>query len=353
MRKIVFDARKADDFGIGEYIKTIFGYISGKGIFENFILYNPDHPVVFGTKDTYIPIKSKNYNLTEQFEIPLKTFKKGDFLYFSPHYIFPISMRKKVIVTVHDLIHFKFPDFFKPKIKIKTGEFFLRTIKNNALKIFSVSGNTKTDMIEMFGFREDQISVIYNGINDDFFLKKKKSSPLKNPYLLYTGNIKPHKNISALIEAFRIVSPVYKDLKLVLAGAGEKLPDFLIHDDIKESLIITGYLSRSDLINYLDNCEIFIFPSFYEGFGFPPLEAMARGKSVISSPDGSLKEVLGDAPLYFNPYSPEDLSKKIRSVMENKTLRKDLESRGKKRAQKFTLKKSAESYMKELKEFVR
>jgi glycosyltransferase involved in cell wall biosynthesis len=258
-------------------------------------------------------------------------------------------MSNRLIVTIHDLIHFKFPDFFGPGIKIRTGEYFLKTIREKSLKVFCVSDNTKSDLMEMFGYKDEQITVIYNGLNNLFFNLKKEISPLNSPYILYTGNIKPHKNVSALIEAFRLIKPFFSNLKLVLAGAGKKIPEEFIHDDIKDDLVTTGYLPRKKLINYIDNAEIFVFPSFYEGFGFPPLEAMARGKAVISSPSGSLKEILGKAPVYFDPYSPQELSEKIILLLKNKKLRKETEEKGLKRAKLFTAEKSVSLYLKELK----
>lgn len=257
-------------------------------------------------------------------------------------------MSKKLIVTVHDLTHFKFPEFFKPKIKISIGEYFLKKIRDNAKKIFTVSDNTKRDMIDMFDFTSEQITVIHNGLNNDFFNTKKEKSPMKNPYILYTGNIKPHKNVLALIEAFKIIHPLFKDLKLALIGAGEKIPETFIHEEIGDNIISTGYLTRKRMINYIDNAEIFIFPSFYEGFGYPPLEAMARRKAVISSPEGSLKEILGDAALYFNPHSPEDLAEKIKAVLTNKKMKKTLEDKSESRAKLFTLDKSVTAYLNEL-----
>ncbi len=347
--KIILDARKIDDFGIGEYIKNVFNPLTESGIFNNTVLFNREHPVDFGGNCTYIPIASKNYNIFEQLEIPLKMLNNRKYLFFSPHYIYPLAMSNRLIVTIHDLIHFKFPDFFGPKIKIRAGEYFLKTIRKKSLKIFCVSENTKNDLIDMFEFKDEQISVIYNSLNSLFFNLKKESSPISSPYILYTGNIKPHKNVSALIEAFRLIKPFFKNLKLVLAGAGEKIPEEYIHDDIRDHLITTGYLAREKLINYIDNAEIFVFPSFYEGFGFPPLEAMARGKAVISSPEGSLKEILGKAPLYFDPYSPQELSEKIILLLKNKKLRKETEEKGLERAKLFTAKKSVSLYLEELK----
>ncbi len=351
--KLILDARKINDFGIGEYIKNIFVNIAKSEEFQSIIITRNNKGSNLFENNQIINANSLNYSISEHFEIPFKVSKFKEYSYFSPHYIFPWSKINNSIVTVHDLIHFKFPEYFKPKIKTDIAELFIKKIRRSSKIIFTVSENTKKDMIEMFDFTDDQIKVVYNGLNDLYFYYPKGKRPVKEKYILYTGNIKPHKNILALIEAFRIIHGKYKEVKLVLAGAGEKLPEYFLSDDIEDFLITTGYLDRKLLIDYIDHAEFFVFPSFYEGFGFPPLEAMSRGKAVISSPEGSLKEILGDAALYFNPHSPVELTEKIELFLNNSSLRSDYEAKGRARSEKFRVQTSVNKYIKIIKQLAR
>jgi len=223
----------------------------------------------------------------------------------------------------------------------------MRQVQKKAAVVFAVSHTTKNDLQEMFGFDESRIKVIYNGIAEIFYQQEPQPSVFDFPYLLYTGNLKPHKNLLVLIEAFSLIKDRFPDFRLVLAGV---LPDrsfmqALIHLGIADRVVTKGYLAQQDLVRFIDGAEFFVFPSLYEGFGFPPLEAMARKKAVISSPGGSLKEILGDNALYFSPDSAEELAEKITFFIENERIKKDYETSGFAHSLNFRWKKTLQEYI--------
>ncbi len=355
MKKIILDARKLNDYGIGEYIKTLFPAIATSENFDTRIILNKNSnsiSKVFGGlhKDKIIYSKYSNYTIGEHFEIPRKVSSIKDFYYFSPHYLFPYFLKNKLIVTIHDLIHFKFPSYFKPGIKVILAKQFIKKIKNSDSLVFTVSENSKTDLIEMFDFKKENIRVIFNGISDIFFKYKKGANPKPFPYIMYAGNFKPHKNLIILLRAFKQISEKYRDIRLVLAGVNSSKTLYgLINDlNISDKVIPTGYIPVQDLIDLLDFSELFVFPSLYEGFGLPPIEAMARGKAVISTRCGSLGEVLGDASVYFDQHSDQDLSNKIEQLLTDSNLKYEFESKGRTHAKKYTTKSMVESYLSQL-----
>jgi len=351
--KILLDARKIEDYGIGTYIQNLFQGIADSGIFECRAIHLRGTRYIDLPSESYIRVSSKNYDWREHLEIPLKTGRMKDFHYFSPHYVFPLFVKNKLFVTVHDLIHFKFPDLFKPALRVKLGKFFMKQVKKRAICVFTVSQTTKHDLQELFGFKDHRVKVIYNGVSELFFQRTPQISGFVFPYILYTGNLKPHKNLPTLLKAFSLVKERFSELRLVLVGVEPDKTFYQLMRDLKlkQRIVIKGYQPQEDVIRFLDGAEFFVFPSLYEGFGLPPLEAMARRKAVISSSGGSLSEILGQSALYFRPDSAEDLAEKISLLMEDKDLREDYENRGFEHSAKFRWENTLQEYLEVLKTF--
>lgn len=344
--KILLDARKIDDYGIGVYIQNLFQGIIDSGKFECRAIHLRGTTYLDIPPDSYIRVSCKNYDWREHIDIPLKTRRLKDFCYFSPHYVFPLFAKNRLFVTVHDLIHFKFPHLFKPALRVELGRFFMRQVKRRANVVFTVSQTTKHDLQEIFGFEDARIKVIYNGVSEPFFQSPLQISGLAFPYVLYIGNLKPHKNLTTLLKAFSLVKNRFSGLRLVLVGVKpDKIFYRAVRDlGLKQRVVVKGYQSQEDVIRFLDGAEFFIFPSLYEGFGLPPLEAMARRKAVISSKGGSLEEVLGESALYFHPESVEELAEKISLFVEDSELREDYEQKGFDHCLKFRWDKAIQEY---------
>jgi len=351
--KIILDARKIEDFGIGVYLENLFQGIIDSGLFDCRILHLKETKYLSASRKSFIEVNFKNYDFREHLEIPLKIGRLRDFFYFSPHYVFPVFLKNRLFVTVHDLIHFKFAHLFRPAIRVEFGKFFMKQVKKRAGFVFTVSNTTKNDLMEIFNFNENQVKVIYNGISNHFFQEPRNPSCFRFPYILYAGNVKPHKNLIILLRAFSLLKNRYSELRLLLAGVESDKALRQTIDDLKleERVMLKGYKSAEELIRYLDGAEFFVFPSLYEGFGFPPLEAMARNKAVISSPGGSLKEILEECALFFNPESFEELAEKISIFLENEELRKTYEEKGFIRSSSFRWEKTIKEYLTVLKEW--
>ncbi len=345
--RILLDARKIEDYGIGVYIRNLFQGIADSGRFECRAIHLRGTACLDMPPDSTIHVSCKNYDWREHLDIPLKTRRLKDFYYFSPHYVFPLFIRNSLFVTVHDLIHFKFSHLFKPALRVELGTYFMRQVRRRALVVFTVSQTTKHDLQEIFGFEGDRIKVIYNGISEPFFQRPLQISGMAFPYMLYIGNLKPHKNLTTLLRAFALVKNRFSELRLVLVGVK---PDKAFYKAVKslglrQRVVVKGYQSQEDVIRFLDGAEFFVFPSLYEGFGLPPLEAMARKKAVISSNGGSLEEVLGEGALYFHPESVEELAEKISLFVEDREIKEGYEQKGFAHCLKFRWEKAIQDYI--------
>ena len=238
----------------------------------------------------------------------------------------------KTVVTIHDLAFKLFPDFFPQKDLFLLNNLTAYAVKE-ADRIIAVSRSTARDFNEIYGVPTYKIKVIYNGYDDKFFrlprkselsnikkIKEKYKIPPNAKYLIYVGAIQPRKNLGILVSAFERIKTLhsFKDWKLVLAGSNAWLFDDL-KEQIKTSvwrkdIIITGGFPVPDLPYLLWGAEMFVFPSLYEGFGIPIIEAMACGVPVISAKNSSLVEVAGNKALYFDSSKVDDLATCIKEL---------------------------------------
>lgn len=339
--------------GIGTYLQNIIPKIKKT---HNMILIGKKDDIKrynWGSDIKIVDTNSKFYSVKEQFELPFK-IPKCD-LFWSPHYnvpILPIKAKKR-LVTIHDVFHLAFydkltlPQKFYAKVVIRAAT----TLSD---KIITVSEFSKSEIVKYTGVDPNKIKVINNGIDTEKFslinnqvllknIKQKYNLPEK--YLLFVGNVKPHKNLKRLIKAFGLLKneKMLEGYHLLIVGKKE---GFIISDKEIENLIkklsleafikFTGFVADDDLPAIYNLASALVFPSFYEGFGFPPLESMACGCPVISANIASLPEVCGDAVLYCNPLSPQDIADKIKIIINNPSLKDELINKGYKQARKFS-----------------
>jgi glycosyltransferase involved in cell wall biosynthesis len=349
---LILDARKLGDYGIGTYMQEIFTGIINSGEFTCRSLYLEAKGKLPLPEAMQIRCRSANYDLTEQFEIPWKLRHLRTVPYFSPHYAFPLALRNPLIVTIHDLIHFKFPQFFSPRIKVKAAESFIKSARKRARLVLTVSHQTQQDLCDLFDFTPEQVAVVPNGISDIFFTRERHETPSERPYLLFIGNDKPHKNLTLLLEVFADFIREYDEIDLVLAGCapGGPVTEQITRLGLGKRVKVTGYLSQNELIDLIDACLFFVFPSHYEGFGLPPLEAMSRGKAVLSSHGGSLNEVLGPAAFYIDPMDHHSMLLGMRQLAGDSNLRDRLERLGEDRSRQFTWPKAVKATIDLIKE---
>lgn len=269
------------------------------------------------------------------------------------------------IITVHDLIrYFDLKGYgtyiHHPNLRDK---FYLsldyKGIKK-AVRIIAVSQATKNDLMHYLGIPDEQISVVYLGVDHTTFRPSSQASEFEHPYILFVGSEHPRKNLPTLLRAFKGLKeqPRFKDLKLVKVGkAGGKETDFRRQTikvidslNLNGRVIFTEAVSEESLRAYYSNAKCLVLPSLYEGFGFPPLEAMACGCPVITSDSSSLPEVVGEAAIKVPPQDIEGLAEALKKVLTNQELRKSLIAKGKAQAVKFSWDQAAEKTLEVYKE---
>ncbi len=310
--------------------------------------YNPPNPAI-----KKVLVNARHYSFAEQIKF-LRTLNKEhlDFMHF-PHFNIPYFYCRPYTVTIHDLTISLFPGKGN-----KIWKFFQKIaydiiIKNatvKAKKVITVSENTKRDLIEKLNVPEEKIEVIYNGVSDDFtliedpkiFQKTLNKYKIKKEFLLYTGVWRYHKNLPRLIEAFAIFRQKKNiDISLVLTGrpdpeypeTKDKVKELNLIDDV----IFTGLINEEELVHLYNAANIYVFPSLYEGFGLPPLEAMKCGTPVVASNTSSIPEICGqENAIFFDPYNICDIAEKIEKVYTDANLQAKLIEKGMARASHFT-----------------
>lgn len=282
------------------------------------------------------------YGLAEQVIMPYLIWNnKIDLMHF-PHFNVPLFCPARFIVTIHDLILTRFPSArattlapLMYKIKNIGYKLIISSAIKRARKIITVSEFTKNDIVNYFRADPEKIVVTYEGVSD-FRDDAVADAGIESPYLLYVGNAYPHKNLDGLIGVFDKVNKKHPDLKLVLVGKED-----YFYKRIKESVgnnssvVFMGYVSDSRLKGLYKKAAAYVFPSLYEGFGLPPLEAMACGCPVASSDKASMPEILGDAALFFNPEDKNDFENKLDLILEDGNLRNELIRKGYDRIKKY------------------
>ncbi|HAU30906.1 MAG TPA: glycosyltransferase family 1 protein [Desulfotomaculum sp.] len=259
--------------------------------------------------------------------------------------------KQKYILTVHDITVFIVPKEH-PVYRILFGKLlFPRTLKT-ADKIITDSNSTKKDLINYFNIPEEKIKVIFLGVDEKFKpLDKEEINEVKQrynlnfPFILYVGTLEPRKNIPTLIKAFYKLKKKNIEHKLVITGKKgwkyKKIFETIDKLNLQKNVTFTGYVSDEDLPALYNTADLFVYPSLYEGFGFPPLEAMACGTPVITSNTSSLPEVVGDAGIMVNPYDVDGLADAMHEVLTNDGLREDMIKKGLERAKMFSWEKCA------------
>ncbi len=340
---ITIDVRWLNVSGMGTYLKNLIPGIIAAFPEQKFTLLGNIEQIdslglPCGGKVNFVGAKSKMYSLAEQIEIP-KLIPKETSLYFAPHYNIPLLYRGKMLVMVHDLFHLAMPELVGGFHKTLYARFMFNAVRRKADAILTNSYFSKDELIRFTGEGRQPIYPIHLGVDKSWFDVKPAANPHGRPYLLYVGNVKPHKNLSGLIEAFGLlVDEIEHDLVLVGKKEGFITGDTnSIHEAerLGGRVRFTGRVNDDELKQYMMHADALVFPSLYEGFGLPPLEAMAAGCPVILSDAASLPEICGDAALYFNPHKPRDLADKILQLLRDATLRAELRAKGLERAQGF------------------
>lgn len=292
----------------------------------------------------------------EQIVLPMSVRRNRVDLLFSPGNTGPILVKNQV-VTVHDVAVFARPKGFNPNF-VRWYQFLLPRLTQQVRRVVTVSEFSKGEVVKYLGISLDKIAVIPNGVSERFtpmeqraILAFKEARSLPECFILGIASRAPNKNFGGLLKAWQYLCErtELKDVWLVVAGGVSRT---LQTDPANAGLqnlprvYDLGYVSDEDLPALYNAADVFVFPSFYEGFGLPPLEAMACGTPVVVSDTASLPEVVGDAGVYVNPYDVEDIAQGIYRVLTDQGLRRQLWEKGLARVKLFTWERSARETLK-------
>lgn len=262
------------------------------------------------------------------------------------NFVIPPRPVGKVVNTVHDLVYLNFPETMEKRNYRRLCNHLKRSCQEADI-VITVSHTIKQEIADQMGIPKEKIRVVYNGVDQKrFHPNAGRLASMPEHYFLYLGTLEPRKNLTGLLEAYQLGKKRFDGCKLVLGGAKgweyneifQKVRELGLENDV----VFPGYLPAERLPALYAGADAFVFPSFYEGFGIPPLEAMACGTPVITSCCSSLPEVAGDAAVLVNPYHREELAAAMERVLTDEILRKTCICRGLERVKKFTWEKAAD-----------
>ncbi|MGB7219641.1 MAG: glycosyltransferase family 1 protein [Vicinamibacterales bacterium] len=355
--RIGIDARRLHDFGIGTYIRNLLRQLARIDHQSEFVVLcrpmDRDALSSLGENFRLIPEHAKTYSVAEQITVPLALRREGVELFHAPHYVLPPLVQCRSVVTIHDCLHLMFPQYLPNRLARFYARASIALASRRATRILTVSESSKRDLLRFVDVPADKIDVIHNAYDERFGLEPREEDvvrvreryQLQEAFVLYAGNVKPHKNLERLIEAFDLVRRSGLDhLKLVLIGDEiskyTSLRRAVHRHQLHKYVRFLGYLPEETLAVMYRLAGVFVFPSLYEGFGLPPLEAMASGTPVVVSNVSSLPEVVDDAALLVEPRDPQSIADGIRRVLCDQALRSDLRAKGLVRASQFSWERS-------------
>jgi glycosyltransferase involved in cell wall biosynthesis len=353
---IILDIRMLRHSGIGVYIRGLLEGMSYLPDAPDFIFYGPQKfrpEVPERLCKLYMLRDFPIYSVKEQIMFPESLRFKP--LFHSPHYNIPLRYRGNLVVTIHDLNHIKFPENLPSSIHRFYAKYMFREAAIRASHIIAVSENTKQEIIEYLGVAPEKITVIYEGCSEDLEPCKdqekaaefRKKYNIPENYILALGINKPHKNFNFLIKCIAKAKESGSfDFPLVIAGPKEnEYYDLKIkakEGNIDKSVFFPGRIPGNEIPLLFAGARVLVFPSLYEGFGLPPLEAMKMGVPVAASNREPIPEICGDAAAYFDPVSEEELIEILKKVLSDTDYRNELIEKGNKNLERFNWKITAE-----------
>jgi len=354
--------RSKNKTGIGYMISNIFPRLIEIDVYNNYVL--------FGNSLGVNSSRAKFFNLSRFFQrlsylllnkLPFLNINffvgKTDIFIFPDFVVYPSSARKKILF-VPDLSFIFYPQFIEKRNLDFINKKIVRSI-NKADKVITISENAKKEIISHYKVDPGKVEVVYLGCRED--IKKiesgtilnniKKKYKINKEYILYFGTLEPRKNINKLIEAYDLIpKKIRENYILVIAGGKgwyyDEIFKLVEQRGLSNDIIFTGYLPGEDVAPIYSAASLFVFPSFYEGFGLPILEAMNCGVPVVTSDTSSLPEIGGKAVLYFNPNDKNEMMEKIKEVLSSDDLRKRMIRDGHIRASLFSWDNAAKDVLK-------
>jgi glycosyltransferase involved in cell wall biosynthesis len=359
--------------GIGRYTRGIIGAMAELGSRHSFVLMVAGSDgelrelggglAELGITDNFsikeLPLRNRFWTVVwHRLRVPFP----ADLLtgtvdvFHSPDYLLPPLRLGKKVVTVHDLSFLRYPEGAEPSLRAYLSASVPRSVREADL-VLSDSESTRQDVIELLGVDRDRVEVVYPGVGQAFRVIEdqhhlamvRELCGLDRPFILNVGTLEPRKNLATLLDAYAALRRRGLEHRLVIAGGRGWLYDGVFRRveelSLKEDVLFLGYVAEEHLPALYCLADLLVFPSLYEGFGLPPLEAMACGTPVITSDSSSLPEVVGEAGLMVPSEEPEALAEATVMVLADPRLREDLVRKGLSRASQFTWQAAGEKLL--------
>ena len=355
---IGIDARKAQDFGIGTYIRHLVDGLGKLDTANQYLLFvGPqareafaDVPPNFRLVAEAAPV----YSARELIALSWKLWRLRVDLYHATHYVLPTWVPGKAIVTIHDLIHLLYPEFLPSPLAYFYAQRMIRHSLDRGDAVLAISERTKRDLMEFFDVRGDKIEVVPLGVSGRFAVPVPEPQRrallerlgIRRPYVLFVGNPKPHKNLDTVLRAWaRACHTGTVDAELVCVGdrgPGDfKLRQIAEQAGIADRLRLVGHVADEELPAIYQGASVFLFPTLHEGFGLPVVEAMAAGVPVVTSNRSALREVAEGAAQLVDPLDVEAIAAAVLRCLREEEHRERLIRLGRQRAETYTWQRTA------------
>lgn len=357
--RIAIDARKIRDFGIGTYVRNLILELAEIDADNRYFLFVgpddvdalPDLPDHFETVIQRAPV----YSIRELYALSWQLLRLKIDLYHATHYVLPLWVPCKAVVTIHDIIHLLYPEYLPNRLAFFYAERMIRHGLHRGDRVITVSHNTRSDLRDYFGVKGRKIEVVHNGIEQSF----RRELPIEERdrhlealgieagYVLFVGNPKPHKNLDNVIKAYaQAVRGGDIDAPLVCVGdrSGLELKIRLRAEQLglEDRIILLGHVDQEVLPAIYQGAALFMYPTLYEGFGLPVVEAMASGVPVITSNTSALKEIAAGYAHLVGPMDVDGMAAAVRRCLTDKEHHKNLRTAGLRRSQDFSWRRAAE-----------
>jgi glycosyltransferase involved in cell wall biosynthesis len=357
--KIAIDIRRMNEFGVGTYTRNIVRALARQDHENEYLLLGPEqkvHEIGALPQNFQAVTVPPPDTIAGYMQCHAAVRRHGCRLVHVPHLFWlPQRLPCPYVITVHDLLEHMYRARNGSNLKRTLHFHMTRRVLKNAARIFAVSQFTKSEVQNLFGIDGNRIEVIYNAIDPRFLTGHATDADrqmlveryqITYPFLLYAGRISPHKNLVRIIEAFSALKTelakldVYPDLKLIIIGDElSKHPDLrrtVVRGGVQNDVRFMGFVPIDVLRIFYDLAKVFVFPSLYEGFGLPPLEAMAHGTPVLTSNTSSIPEVVGNAAVMVNPENLFEMMRALQRVLLDQMLREKLRCAGYEQVKKFS-----------------
>jgi glycosyltransferase involved in cell wall biosynthesis len=358
--KVAIDIRRMTEFGIGTYIRNVVRTLARLDRETKFFLIgSPEKvaecgqlPANFHT----VPLAAPDNTVKGNIEFRAIVRRLDCDLVHVPHLFWmPRGLTCPYVLTVHDLLEHMYGSRGTSNLRRSLHLYCTRRVLGGAARVIAVSQFTKNEIQRLFAIPEDRIEVVYNAIDERFLHGHATPADrdliaqrylVNYPFLLYAGAIRPHKNVVRIIEAFSALKNdlakehMLDDLKLIIIGddlsSHPRLRRTVVRSGVQNDVRFLGFVPIEVLRIFYDVAKVFVFPSLYEGFGLPPLEAMAHGTPVVTSNTSSLPEVVGNAALMVNPENVFEIRRALRQALLDSVMREQMKQRGYEQAQRFS-----------------